>query len=36
MQIQPKQNQTFTARNSEIRFADKIMRNMMIIMKNFM
>lgn len=29
MQIQPKQNQTFTARNSEIRFADKIMRNMM-------
>lgn len=29
MQIQPTQNQSFTARNSEIRFADKIMRNMM-------
>ncbi len=29
MQIQPVQNQTFTSRNKEIRFADKIMRNMM-------
>ena len=29
MQIQPIQNQTFTARNKEIRFADKIMRKMM-------